>query len=1701
MTKFNYISKNKLIEYSKYIIHVGEREEDKKKVLLKSLKSAYPTHHELNRLKFEYSLLQKLNHNSILEALEMIPSENSLTIVMAYPQGVNLRSLMNKSIDLEDFLRIAKRLTEAVAFLHSHQIIHKNLNPETIYFQEEDGSIQITGFELARELARESFHSSTEEAFEANLAYVSPEQTGRMNRALDQRSDLYSLGVILYELLANQPPFISEDPLGLIHCHIAKLHKPLNQILANIPPIISNIVDKLLAKNTGQRYQSALGVLHDLNRFSELKSLSDDEDFQVGEKDVSNRFNFSDNLFGRTADLEILLQSYEKVKNGESVIALVMGPSGMGKSALVKEVRKSINQNQGFFIQGKFDQFKQNTPLSSLFSAFAQLVRKILTENEQQIEHWKEKVLQAVGTNGRVLTDVIPEIKLLIGDQPPLPELANAEATIRFNLVFNNFVQVFCRKEHPLCIFLDDLQWIDHTTCQWIDNQFSNLHLGHFFLIGAYRDNEIASSHPVMLMIDHLKQKGVPINSIKLSPLSTQSISSLIGETIHLEPEKCQDIVEIIALKTHGNPFFIRQVLLSLYERNAIYFSSEKQSWEYDIQKIKETAISDNVIELMLELLQRLPSEVLDTLKIASCIGSNFDLKTLSEVSDLSIEETTSQLSEAIQLGIILSKGTHTSDLFSNFSFQHDKIQQAAFSLLTKDERQRTQLKIGRLLLSKTITPEESDKLYDITDNLNEAQNLISDESEIAKLVELNLAASRRAQSATAYRPALDYINQAMNLIKAEAWNHPTSLTRDLYIQKAESEHLCGNNDLAAEIFDKAVAHAESDLDKAKVYLRKIYYYNNIGKFEKAYETGRIAASPLGVKLPAKFVPPRLIKDYIQYRLLRGKRSIKDLINVKEMTDEKQKMAVLLMANVTKSAYQIKPELSINLSAKIVNQYLRYGHANGSCVGFVAFGAIFHGAILNQKKSGFEFGQLALDIVEKYKTYQYKSETHFVVGYFAIPWFRPAEEMERLWRISYNAGLEIGDFFHASCSACGTTQSYFMRGLNFDENLTAANRYLDFLNNINYTEGIMTVRGVQQAIRNLQGKTNSRVSFSDDEFDEETYVKGLSSFGSRHFAHYYFINKMRTLYLWGEWEQAYEMVKQSDTYLPDSPGMLHTAEHFFYKGLIVAALYSGAKGTQGSKWKSTLKNIVKRFKKYSENSPSNFTHKYQLLEAEYHRINGDSTQCQSLYYAAIESSKKYGYLHVQALANQLLTQFHQNSSHSRIAGFHLRDAVYDYNALGASAYAEYLLEKYNSISLTTIEKSSSSPLGNVKRSLGDSIVSNIDLKTIFKSSEAISQQVRLKDLLSTMMKIIIENAGAQRIVLFLKEGNQLMVQAECLADNQEVQIFSKVAYSQYDKTPNSVVNFVINTNEPVILDDAYQSGKFGNDAYIAGQQVRSILCAPLSNLGKTIGAIYLENNLSDGVFTQDRIDLIILLSGQMAISIENAMLYENLEEKVKERTEQLKLEKEKSDSLLLNILPSYIAQELKSTGNAKAKHFKQVTVLFADIENFSKICERLGADELVFQLNYFYTAFDKIIMKYNIEKIKTIGDCYMCAGSLDTDEAMSPKPVINAAIEIQQFMNEEIERRVKSNLPPFYLRIGIHTGPVVAGIVGLTKFAYDIWGDTVNIASRMESNGKVGKINISGDTFILIKDDFTCTHRGKIEVKNKGMLDMYFVEN
>ncbi|MBS1609275.1 MAG: AAA family ATPase [Bacteroidetes bacterium] len=1703
MDKVQYKIASQFQSDSRYVTYRVQQEGSGTPALLKLFKSAYPTTQALKKFEQEFTILRRYNHPNIIKVQRIEPYENSIAMVLENIKGQNLSEIIEKGgCSLTDFFSIAIPLTDAVRVLHQQHTVHKNINPSNILIDADSGQPKLSGFSLATELSREAQPPNSREVMDTDLGYISPEQTGRINKSLDYRSDLYSLGALFYALLSSRPPFVSNDPMEMIHSHIARQVRPLNDVKQDIPEIISRICLRLLAKSADERYQSASGLIHDLIKCRDLyRDQSGIGDFSLGELDVPDQFRIPDKLYGRSGELDKLLSSFKRAAGGKAEIALIAGYSGVGKSRLVSEIKKVISQEKGYFISGKFDQFKRDVPLSSLLSAFRELILQILSESDEEIAVWKQKIIQALGTNGKLITDVIPETELLVGAQEPLEELPPTEANNRFNRVFSRFVKVFAGEEHPLCIFLDDLQWMDSATRQWIETQFAGEESLHFLLIGAYRDNEITPAHPLMLMLDRLRQHNIPVNEISLQPLDPFIVNKMVADTLVTTPDRCKDLSDLIYQKTNGNPFFSRQCLLALSESGAIYFNPENHAWEYILEKARNADISDNVVELMSAQIQKLPDKVQTLLKISSCIGNRFSIQLLNKVSGLENQTVAEQVEVAVQKGLLLPQYSWNNEDVEEYKFLHDRVQQAAYGLLSNEEKQVIRLNTGRFLLADATIAENEEKIYDIADHLNYAQSLIAESGELQRLAEVNLAASIRAKNATAYEPALQYILHAMECLPSSI-NGISALRRDLYLQRAECEHLNGNNETAEGYYDKAISTATDLLDKARVYQRKIHYYTNLRKFREAYNTGREAVRPLGVNLPANFFPPAFIKDLALYRVLIGRKKIRDIIHIKEMRDAHLQMAIRLMATFGRAAYQIKPQLCIAVCTRMVNICLKHGNTDGGFIGFLAFGPIFLGAILNRKQSGFDFGQLTLALVEKYKSQQYKAETHFVVGYFAMPWRRPVVEMEKYWQIAYEAGLEAGDFFHASCACCGTIQSYYMRGVGFDEIINTSDRYIEFLKHINNNEAILTIQSVRQAIRNLQGKTDSTLSFSTADFNEEKYLEELTTFNSRHFAHYYYINKMQVLYLHGEYAKAYELAVISDRYLKDSPGMLHTAEHFFYKSLIICALYPQANAVQRLQWKRYLKKAKERFSNYSKGCEQNFVHKSRLLEAEICRIEGDISGAQNFYYAAIELSARYGYTNIHGLANAIAAKFHYESNRRRLAAFHLQDAVYDYQTSGASAYANELIQRYPGL-LDRGELPGMEQAGNdgMQRISLKKKTNNLDLSTVLKSSEAISREIRLKDLLTSLLRIIIENAGAEKMILLLHKGHRLIVQAECTTVNEDVKILPEVPLEQYKGLSKAVVNYVAHSLQPVILDEATAQGNFTKDSYFNEQGTRSVLCAPLVQQGKLTGIIYLENNLTNAAFTQERIDLLNLLSGQMAISLENALLYENLEEKVKERTRELNEEKDKSESLLLNILPSETAEELKRTGTARAKEFAQVTVLFTDFKNFTAMSERLNAQQLVSEINYCYSAFDNIMSQFGIEKIKTIGDSYMCAGGLPVEKATNPADTLKAAIAIRDFMLEEKNKRAEKGQSFFEIRIGLHTGPVVAGIVGTKKFAYDIWGDTVNIASRMESSGEPGKINISGTTYELIKEQFHCSFRGKIEAKNKGMIEMYFVEN
>ena len=1702
MSESRYNIIHKVRENSRYILYKANRISDTKLVTIQTFRSDYPTFRDLNQLKQESALLSKLSHPNIIQSIGLERMGNLPVLVKEEILGETLSEYLTKgNLGLIDFLKISIGITKAVLYLHSKQVIHKSISSSNIVIETATREIKVWGFDFAIEKGRDSNYSNVSEAIEVGLQYISPEQTGRMNRPIDHRTDLYSMGAVFYELLTGFTPFRIEDPIELIHAHLAVVPDPPRKYRMDLPPMIEQIVLKLLQKNTEDRYQSCAGLLYDLEQcLDRLLDTNEIIEFTLGTQDHSDQFHISSKLYGREEELAILNEAFQRTKVGKVELALVSGYSGVGKSSFVREFQKYVDLQGGFFISGKFEQYKKNPPLSSVLSALNDLIDQILIRGEEQREYWRNITLQAVGNSGQIIIDMIPELEILIGPQPAVPELPMTESSNRFDQVFNSFIRAFARKDHPLCIFLDDLQWLDSTTRRWMETTLDDPGLKYLFVISAYRENEVSPSHPLKLMLERLSTNKLTISEIAIKPLEESSVEELISDSLAISREKTRGLSEIVYRKTLGNPFFIRQCLLTLYESGAIYLSTNTREWTYSSEKAYRVKISDNVIDLMTELFFRLPSEVQTNLKYASCIGNTFSLSTLSELVNVGEEELDLQLKLAEKLCILENFKAKEKTDEGDYGFQHDKIQQAALAMLPDSEKKRVRFNIAKSILKNSGNVEHSDLVYAVADHLNFAKTLIKDENLLNQLVSLNLAASMRAKYANAYDSSLNYVKTAIDLVNQHKLSISKEMLRDIHLERAESEHLNGNNDQVDAYFELALQNVENLLDKGRVTIRKIQFYNHIRRFQDAYTACREVTAELGVSIPANFSPPGLIIEYLKYKILNRSRKIEELINLPEMKNEKLKIAIKLMAAAGQSAFQIQPELCVALCASMVNISLKHGNSEGASIGYLGFGPVFHSGILKQWKTGLNIGQLTLALIDKYQSYSSKPEVYFVTGYFAVPWQKPAVEMEKYWQVAYETGLEVGDQFHASCACCGLMQSYFMRGVRFDQILETGDAYLDFLHRIRNEEAVLTIAAVSQSIKNLKSQTLETGSYSDADFDENRYVEKLSTFRSRHFAHFYYINKMQSLYLWEKYGDAYKISEISDTYLKDSPGMLHTAEHYFYKGLILAALIPAAASIQGLKWKRILAGIVRKFKKYSANSPSNFEHKYQILAAEQARIRGEIDEALKHYYLALEQAETHGYLQIQALANRRLFDLNLTMGMRKLAAIHLSDAEYLYYLLGATGIEDLLAKKRISTNFSEREFRVGNRIGERQKSKEGISDQDLDLKSVMKSSVAISKEIRLKDLLTTLMKIIIENAGAQRIVFLLKNENQWMVQSESFTGKEEPNFFLKLSLNEFDSIAKEVVKNAIKTNDSVLLDDASHDKKYARDSYIQRTNPKSILCVPLIKQNVCTGVIYLENNLVQGAFTKERIELINILSSQMAISLENALLYENMEDKIQLRTKQLNQEKEKSDELLLNILPPEIAAELKSHGVSRAQKFENVTVMFTDIVNFSSLCEILPAEDLVAELNDFYSEFDRIVEKYGIEKIKTIGDSYMCAGGLNKTKAFDPCNMVLAAFEIREFIQRHQEFSKNEGRIPIDMRIGMHTGTVIAGIVGLRKFAYDIWGDAVNIASRMETAGEPGKINVSERTKVLIEEKFRCIPRGKLEVKNKGLIEMFFVE-
>jgi PAS domain S-box-containing protein len=1497
ITLLGYQVLEQLYEGDGSLVYRGRRNHDAQPVILKLLKQEYPTPEEIARFKLEYEITHKLNLEGVVRPYGLERYNNSLILILEDFGGESLKRLMNaQRFSLKEFLTIAIQIADSLGQIHQHNIMHKDINPSNIVFNPATGQLKIIDFGISTVLSRENQTLQNPHILEGTLAYMSPEQTGRMNRAMDYRTDFYSLGATFYELLTHQLLFESTDAMTLVHCHIAKQPIPLNERVGEIPKAVSDIVMKLLAKTAEERYQSAWGIKADLEEcLTQLQCYGKISDFPLGRYDVSDKFQIPEKLYGRELEVEALMAAFERVSNpagrGRVEMMLVAGFSGVGKSVLVQEVHKPIVRQRGYFISGKFDQFKRNIPFASLVQAFQNLIRQLLTESQAQIATWKAKLLEALGVDGQVMIDVIPDIELIVGKQPPVAELSPTATQNRFNLLFQKFIRVFTQAEHPLVIFLDDLQWADNASLKLLELLMSDRDTRYLLLIGAYRDNEVNSVHPLTIALEEIRKSNATVNQIVLAPLDLTNLNHLIADALHCSLDQSKPLAELVLSKTRGNPFFTNQFLKSLYQEGVLKLTPPSPpelwgGWQWDIAKARAMAVADNVVEFMAGKLQKLEQNTQQVLKLAACIGNQFNLATLAVVHEKSVGETAADLWQSLQEGLILPLSdtykffqgqeignTLSADSLSvSYKFLHDRVQQAAYSLISDADKQGTHLKIGQLFLEKTTPEEREEKIFDIVNQLNFGAELIAQQQQRDELAQLNLIAGRKAKAATAYAAAVKYLTVGMGLLAADSWESQYKLTLTIYFDAAGAEYLNTNFERAEMLAESILQQANSLLDRVKVYELKMQIYMAQAQMLKTIDTGLQALEMLGVSL---FTPN-------DGNLVVELPSLCDLENFPEMADPYKKAAMRILVTISPAAYATKPDILLRANLTMVNLSIKHGHSLWSAYAYVVYGMLLCGVVGNLE-AGYHSGKLALRLLEQFDSRELKCKVNYLFNVFIRHWKEPASNAKSPLLETIQIGIDTGDLEYAGFAAQNACYYLLFIGNKLESLEEQQVRYVNFILKIKQQYSITNAKIWKQVVLNLQGQGVEQYRLIGDSFNETEMLPPLRAANNRLSLLHAYLAKEILSYLFEEYAQAVADGLCAQEYAVVGFGSLLSAVHTFYYSLILLAQYPHADRSSQQQYLEQVTANQEKMKRWAEHAPWNFQHKYDLVEAEKARVLGDALRAMEDYDKAIAGAKESRYIQEEALAYEKAAEFYQALGRDIIAKTYAIEAHYAYLKWGATAKVRVLEEKYPQFLSRASERTGTTSIKKNPTVTSGGHSESLDLATVMKASQAIASEIVLDKLLAKLMKILIENAGAQKGFLILEIQGNLLIEAEGAVEQDSVTVLQSIPVESIKNgaippLPTAIINYVARTKENVVLNDATREGKFALDLYIIQNQPKSILCVPFINQGKLTGILYLENNLTTGAFTSERLEVLKLLSSQAAISIENAKLYSDLRE-------------------------------------------------------------------------------------------------------------------------------------------------------------------------------------------------------------------------------
>ncbi|MEP6518259.1 trifunctional serine/threonine-protein kinase/ATP-binding protein/sensor histidine kinase [Microcoleus vaginatus] len=1530
----------KLYVGTRTLVYRGIRTRDQYPVVIKLLRNEYPTFNELIQFRNQYTIAKNLDFPHIVKPLTLEVYHNSYALVMEDFGGVSLPNYLKTTtnetqpsqvLPLAEFLQLAIQLTDIIHYLYQNRVIHKDIKPANILINPDTKQIQLIDFSIASLLPRETQEIQNPNILEGTLAYLSPEQTGRMNRGIDYRSDFYSLGVTFYELLTGNLPFISDDPMKLVHCHLATQSIPIHQINPEIPLILAKIVSKLMAKNAEKRYQSALGLKHDLEIcLLQLQKTATIEDFELGKRDISDRFTIPEKLYGREKEVDQLLAAFERVSLGATEMMLVAGFSGIGKTAVVNEVHKPIVRQRGYFIKGKYDQFQRNIPFSAFVQAFRDLMGQLLSESDLQLQTWKTQILAAVGDNGQVLIDVIPELERIIGVQLPATELSGSAAQNRFNLLMQKFVQVFTSKEHPLVMFLDDLQWADSASLNLL--QLLMRDTGYLLVLGAYRDNEVWPVHPFILRVNQIVKTGATVNTITLEPLSELDMNLLVADTLNCESLLAQPLTRLVSQKTQGNPFFATQFLKTLHDEQLISFNWDIRHWQCDIAQVKSLAITDDVVEFMALQLQKLPKGTQYLLTLAACIGSQFDLNTLVIVGEKSAGMTATALWKALQEGLVIPTTkiykffteSDSDEVFKasanpTYRFLHDRVQQAAYSLIPDSQKKATHLKIGKLFQQNCPEIEQEEKLFDIVGHLNRGIELIAQPSEREALAKLNLAAGCKARNSTAYTAARVYLQTGIDLLTANCWQSQYELTLNLYVAAAEAAYLNAEFDSMEEIAAQVLQAAQTILDKIKIYEIQIVAQTAQSKTLEAIAVARDALWLLGVELPTEADEALIGKALQSLASQLSGRKIEELIDLPVMSDPQTQAAMPILAMLFAPILQGIPGLVPLLSSTMVSLSLQFGNAPASTVGYAIHGLVLS-AFLGEAKTGYSFGKLSLSLLDRVNAREFKCITHNMFGAFIQHHQNAMRAGLPTLKEGFLAGMETGDFLNAGYNIATYSYLNFYGGVELDTWEPELAVYSATLAQVKQYSARTYLHMERQMLHNLREVRTLSDCLIGEAYDETVMIP--KHYQDREFSAIalVYVYKLLLAYSFGNYPAALNYISSAKECVMALSGLVHVPIFHFYAALTHLALLPTQAEIEQADILASVETHQTTLHQWAQNAPMNHLHKWYLVEAERQRVLGYKADALEMYDRAISLAKENLFLNEEALANELAAKFYLEWGKEKVAQAYMIEAYYCYARWGAKAKIEDLQKRYPRLlgiilqqpqSFTSFQETITRGTITYNTNSSSSNSEFLDLPTLIKASQAISGEIELDKLLTTLLKIAIANAGATKCVLLLKQKQYLQV-AALVAEGQEPKLLPSMPLESSQDVAISLVNTVKRSLKPLVIVDARVSSQVAGDRYIEQHQPISVLCIPILNQGQLIGVFYLENNLTVGAFTSDRIEVLNLLASQAAISLENARLYQESQQAFTDlKQAQIKIVQSEKMSALGNLVAG-VAHEINN---------------------------------------------------------------------------------------------------------------------------------------------------------------------------------------------